>query len=63
MSDEQVVFICHTGVAFGGELFAQQEKVTMDDLMSAIHELMSRCDGVITKPGMYAFELKVTKLK
>lgn len=63
MSDEQVVFMCHTGVAFGGELFAQEEKVTMHDLMPAAHELMSRCDGVITKPGIYSFELKVIKIK
>ncbi len=63
MNDEQVVFICRTGVGFGGDFFAQQEKVTIEDLMPAIHELMRGIDGTITKPGMYAFELKVTKLK
>lgn len=63
MSDEQLVFICHTGIVFSEDFFAQQEKIRMDDLMPVIHGLMNKCDGIIKKPGKYGFELKVTKLK
>jgi len=62
-ADEKEIFSCHTGMAVSDDFFCQQQHMTDDDLLPAMHSLATACDGMIKGPGIYALKLRIVKLK
>lgn len=70
MSDEidygSVIGSFMTGMALGDDFFTGYNKeMPIDDyiLLPINTELFYKCKGLITEPGIYKFELTVTKIK
>lgn len=66
MNDEvegKEIFSCHTGLAVGDDVFHVKQHLCTGDLLPAIHELASKCNGMIKESGIYAFKLQIVKLK
>jgi hypothetical protein len=52
-----------TALALGNDFFEQKEMKDTKFLDPVIQQLLFQCDGLIQKPGIYAFRLLVSKLK
>lgn len=61
--DEQEMYSCYTGLAVDDEFFSKKESMDRADILPAISELAHRCSGIITEPGIYAFKLRLVRLK
>lgn len=61
--EEKEIFSCHTGLAVDDDFFCGKQSLTGDDLLPAIHQLVNQCDGMIRSSGIYAFKLKLVKMK
>ncbi len=61
--DEREIHSCHTGLAVSDDFFCKQQHMNCDDLLPAIHQLVKQCDGIIKHPGIYAFKLRLVKIK
>jgi hypothetical protein len=62
-STEAEIFQCYTGLAVGDDFFCNKQHMTTVDLLPAIHQLVTQCDGMIREPGIYALYLRLVKLK
>lgn len=62
-SDEKEVFSCYTGLAVSDDFFCKQQHMTKDDLLPALHQLATQCDGMIKSAGIYAFKLRLVRMK
>lgn len=63
MSDEKIIAGFETGLGIGNDFFAQQQYMTMEDLMPVFRELNEKCDGIIKESGIYAIRVQIVKLK
>jgi len=63
MSIVKEIGVFNSGLAISDNYFAAQQYFQRDDLLPVLNELISACDGVIDKPGIYEFKLHVSKVK
>ena len=62
-TEENEIHSCYTGLALGDDFFCGKQHMTEEDLFPMLHELMRLCDGIIRESGIYAFKLRVVKIK
>lgn len=64
MSQEEVEIGSYsTGLALGDEFFDDSTNTDEKFLDPVVQQLLYQCDGLIKKPGIYAFRLQVSKIK